>query len=162
MQRQREKALHLSGMKSCLPAPRQLSYLLTYLLAYLLTVWCSILFQKLIVTQLIKKSRFMEPDDSSVCSKSPPLDPILSQLNPVRSCQRISPCPRRFETFLNKLIFYGEGLLAPRPTPKLEDHPLSAVRDCLFDIFAATLTICRPSPHPQPEDAPCRGDKGPT
>jgi len=34
--------------------------------------------------------------------------------------------------------FYGE-LLAPRPTPKLEDHPLSVVRDCLFDIFAATL-----------------------
>jgi hypothetical protein len=41
--------------------------------------------------------------------------------------------------FRNKLIFYGEELLAPRPTPKLEDHPLSAVRDCLFNIFAATL-----------------------
>ena len=25
--------------------------------------------------------------------------------------------------------------------PKLEDHPLSAVRDCLFNIFAATLHI---------------------
>jgi hypothetical protein len=36
--------------------------------------------------------------------------------------------------------FYGE-LLAPRPTPKLEDHPLSAVRDCLFNIFTATLHI---------------------
>jgi hypothetical protein len=33
--------------------------------------------------------------------------------------------------FRNKLIFYSEELLAPRPTPKLEDHPLSAVRDCL-------------------------------
>jgi hypothetical protein len=33
----------------------------------------------------------------------------------------------------------GEQLLAPRPTPKLEDHPLSAVRDCLFNIIAATL-----------------------
>jgi hypothetical protein len=39
------------------------------------------------------------------------------------------------------MIFYGEELLAPRPTPKLEDHPLSAVRDCLFNIFAATLHI---------------------
>ena len=28
-----------------------------------------------------------------------------------------------------------------RPTPKLEDHPLSAVRDCLFNIFAATHHI---------------------
>jgi len=27
------------------------------------------------------------------------------------------------------LNFYGEGLLATRPTSKLEDHPLSAVRD---------------------------------
>jgi hypothetical protein len=36
-------------------------------------------------------------------------------------------------------FFYGEELWAPRPTPKLEDHPLSALRDCLFSIFAATL-----------------------
>ena len=36
-------------------------------------------------------------------------------------------------------VFHGEALLAPRPTPKLEDHPSSAVRDCLFNIFAATL-----------------------
>jgi len=35
--------------------------------------------------------------------------------------------------------FYGDELLAPRPTPKLEDHPLSAVRDFLFSISAATI-----------------------
>jgi len=35
--------------------------------------------------------------------------------------------------------FYGRELLAHRPTPKLEDHPLLAVRDCLFNIFAATI-----------------------
>jgi hypothetical protein len=33
----------------------------------------------------------------------------------------------------------GGGVLAPRPTPKLEDHPLSAVRDCLFNIFAPNI-----------------------
>jgi len=38
-------------------------------------------------------------------------------------------------------MFYREGLLAPRPTPKLEDNPLSAVCDCLFNLFAATLHI---------------------
>jgi hypothetical protein len=32
--------------------------------------------------------------------------------------------------------FHREALLAPRPTPKLEDHPLSAVSDCLFNLFA--------------------------
>ena len=37
--------------------------------------------------------------------------------------------------------FHGEALLASRPTPNLEDHPSSAVRDCLFNLFAATLHI---------------------
>jgi hypothetical protein len=41
--------------------------------------------------------------------------------------------------FRNKLVFYGEELLAPRPAPKLKDHILSAVRDCLFSIFASSL-----------------------
>jgi hypothetical protein len=60
--------------------------------------------------------------------------------------QRNSPCPRLLMNFRKKFIFYGEVLLTPRPTPKLEDHPLSAVRDCLFNIIAATLHIWRPSP----------------
>jgi hypothetical protein len=54
-----------------------------------------------------------------------------------------------------------EELLALRPTPNLEDHPLSAVRDCLFNVFATTLHIRRPFVHPQPEDTPCRGDRDP-
>jgi len=41
--------------------------------------------------------------------------------------------------FHNKTRFYGAEFLSPRPTPKLEDHPLSAVRDYLFNIFAAPL-----------------------
>jgi hypothetical protein len=44
-------------------------------------------------------------------------------------------------TFRNFIRFYGEELLAPRPTPKLEDHPASAVRDCLFNISADTFQI---------------------
>jgi hypothetical protein len=53
---------------------------------------------------------------------------VLFQL--LRSYLRISSGPRCFETFRNKLHFYGEGFLAPRPTPNLEDRFLSAVRDC--------------------------------
>jgi hypothetical protein len=48
--------------------------------------------------------------------------------------------------FVTGLFFYGEELLSPLPTLKLEDHPFSAVRDYLFNIFAATLHIWRPSP----------------
>jgi hypothetical protein len=54
------------------------------------------------------------------------------------------PRPMRCETDRNKIHFYGEVLLAPHPTPNLEDRPLSAVRDCLFNIFAATFRIWRP------------------
>jgi hypothetical protein len=41
--------------------------------------------------------------------------------------------------FITSLYFYGEELLAPHATPKLENHPLSAVRDWLFNIFVATV-----------------------
>jgi hypothetical protein len=43
--------------------------------------------------------------------------------------------------FHDRASFYGEDLLAPRPTPKLEDTPLSAVHDRLFYIFVAALHI---------------------
>jgi len=43
--------------------------------------------------------------------------------------------------FCNYASSYSEELLAPRPTPKLMDHPLLAVHDCFFNIFVATLHI---------------------
>jgi hypothetical protein len=61
----------------------------------------------------------------------------------------------------NIFIFYGEGLLAPHQTLKLEDHPLSSVRGCLFNIFAATHHSSRPFLHLQPEDTPCCDDRNP-
>jgi len=39
----------------------------------------------------------------------------------------------------DKESFYNEEFSTPRPNSKLEDPPLSAVRDCLFNIFAVTL-----------------------
>jgi len=46
-------------------------------------------------------------------------------------------------TFCNKLDSYGEEFSAPCPMPKIEAHPLKAVRESLFCIFASTLHICR-------------------
>jgi hypothetical protein len=37
------------------------------------------------------------------------------------------------------ICFYGKELLAPRPNPKLKNHSLLAVYNCLLNIFAATL-----------------------
>jgi hypothetical protein len=43
--------------------------------------------------------------------------------------------------FHKKASFYGEESLAPHPTPKLDAYSLSAVCDCLFNIFAALIHI---------------------
>jgi hypothetical protein len=64
-----------------------------------------------------------------------------------------------FVAFCNKTHVYGK-FLAPRSTSKLGEHPLSAFRDCLFNISAATLPISGSSLlHQQPEDAPSPGGK---
>jgi len=49
--------------------------------------------------------------------------------------------PEAMCPFRNKASFYGEEVLAPRPTPNMEDHPFSVVHDCLFNIFIATLHV---------------------
>ena len=64
------------------------------------------------------------------------------------------PRPRLCEMIRNTIRFCGEELPAPRPTAKLETHPLSAVRDCLFNTLAANL-------HPHPEEVPFRVDRDP-
>jgi len=50
-------------------------------------------------------------------------------------------CPGARLSVLYSLIFYGKVLLARRPTPNLEDHPLTVTRDCFFNISAATVHI---------------------
>jgi len=91
--------------------------------------------------------------------KCPPHVPIHSQLDPVHTptsylslllCLTVPQYQFGSDSFLavlcNRARFYGEALLPLRPTPKPEDHPLSAVRYYLFNIFAATLhTAGRPS-----------------
>jgi len=54
-------------------------------------------------------------------------------------------------------------LLAPRPTLKLNDHPLSAVRDSTpYSIhFLSYAAYLEPFIHPQPEDTPRFGDSNP-
>jgi hypothetical protein len=61
------------------------------------------------------------------------------------SFRGLCPSKRLVNTFLNTWSFYDEELLTSRLTPKLEDHPLSLVRDCLFNIFATNRHIWRPS-----------------
>jgi cytochrome b561 len=59
----------------------------------------------------------------------------------LRLHQSIGPVLRHVFMFRNKASFYSVQLSAPCSTPKLEDYPLSAVHNCLFNTFAATLHI---------------------
>ena len=150
------------------------------ILTHLLTPWSRVLLEKLIGFQSVKKFlafqwtrkfitaftsarqlslswassiQSVPPHPTSWRSKSLIPFSFLSWYQSISPGQRLS-----VWTFRNRIRFYGEELLAPPPTPKLENHPLTAVRDCLFIIFAATLHIRDRLLHPQPEDAPCRGD----
>jgi hypothetical protein len=71
------------------------------LLTYTLTPWCRILFEKLIVTQPVKKypAFLWNPKIHYRIHTSPPLDPILSQLNPVRPIDLYPP-----EVHLNVIL----------------------------------------------------------
>jgi hypothetical protein len=59
----------------------------------------------------------------------------------------------------NVVMFSWWGLVSISQYIQMGDHPFSAFRDCLFNVFPATVNICRSFLHPQRE--PCRGDRDP-
>jgi len=88
------------------------------------------LFEKLVITQSRDSSPFIETDGSLLCSQEPATgtnsEALLNISQQGGSLQWIN--------------------ISPSPNPKLEDHPLSTVCDCFFNIIAATLQIWMPSP----------------
>jgi len=69
------------------------------------------------------------------------------------------PCSKQSADSEALCDFYSEELFVLRPTPKLEDHPLSPLRDCIFDIYSQLPSISGGRlPHPQAEDVLRRGD----
>jgi hypothetical protein len=99
-----------------------------------------ILFEKLIVTQLVKKypAFLRNPEVHHRVHKSPPLDPILSQ--------RISPGPRHFETFRNNRKIFTVRGCGPTPNPQAGGPPLVGCQRLL-------IRYIRSYP-PYPEDFP--------
>jgi hypothetical protein len=84
--------------------------------------------------------------------KSPPLVPILSQFDPVHTIPSIFLCLGRLSKesvhvrgflWIFATRYFLRWVVSLTPNPRLEDHPLSAVLDFLFNIFAATIHIWR-------------------
>jgi hypothetical protein len=126
-----------------------LTYVLVYLITYLLTYLRTCLLSY-VLTYAMQQSTSWEANQFEASQeiprilwnpkvhcrfhKYPPPVSVLIRLNPVHT--PTSHC----EYFVTKMHFHRE-LLAPLPTSKRKDHPLSAVLDCLFNIFAAIIRI---------------------
>ena len=110
------------------------------LLTYLLTPWGRVLLEKLTSLQLVKKFPVFHETRSFITALTSVRHLSASWTHPPSRLFCLQRNHPECECFLTD-FFYMEGLLAPRPTLKLEDHPSSAVRDCLFNLFAATLLI---------------------
>jgi hypothetical protein len=117
-----------------------------------------------------------------------PSVPVLSQINPVSALHPTSSrsllvlfshlSPGLGITYLFSIVYVTpndhsksealwngkvlwRGVLSTSPNRSLVDHPLLAVCNCLFDIFAAAIHIWRPFLQLQPENTPCLGDRDP-
>ena len=121
----------------------------TYLLTHSLTPRCRVLLEQLTGLQLVKNFPAFHGTRRFITALTSVRHLSLSWANPIQS---IYPYPTSWRSFLilsthlrlglpSGLFHSGFPTKTPRPTPKLEDHPSSAVRDCLFNLFAATLII---------------------
>ena len=76
----------------------------------------------------------------------------------LRSYQRISPGPMHMYMFRNKLVFWGEDLLAPRShIQAIRIPPVSCPR-LLIKYIRSYPPFWRPFLNLKHEEAPCRGD----
>ena len=78
---------------------------------------------------------------------------------------RIRKCPQvrglLYDWFVTWYVFYGEELLAHRPTPQAGEPPLVGCPRLLIQYIRSYPPYGRPFLHPQRDDAPCRGDRDP-
>ena len=65
------------------------------------------------------------------------------------------------QIFRNVISFYVEDFLAPRPIPQAGGPPFVDCPRLLIQYIRSYPPYRRPFLHPQPKDAPCRGDRDP-
>jgi hypothetical protein len=141
-------------------------YILTNQQTNQLTPWNSVLLKKLTVSQLVNIPRLSR--NLKRVQKTPTPFPILRQIKPVHVLPndlfkipklmpifRCSPRSERSDqvrvisiSFVTCQDFTVSSSEHFAQTPKLVNHRLSVAGDSLFNTFAATLRIWRPSPLP--------------
>jgi hypothetical protein len=148
--------------------------------AYLLIPWSRVFLEKLIGLLLVKNfptfcgtRRFITAFTSAPhlslswanLIQSKPPNPISWRSILISFHLRLvlpSGCPSpRFTIwiFRNKIRFYGEELLAPRPTRQAREPPLVICPRLLIQHIRSYRPYWRPFLQPQPENAPCCGDR---
>ena len=95
--------------------------------------------------------------------KCPPPVLILSQINPIRCVGRTEDHSRS-EAFLNDVqqdTFCWRGVLSTSSNLQVEGLPLVGCPRLFIRYIRRYPQYWRPFLYPQPEDAPCRGDRDP-
>ena len=82
-------------------------------------------------------------------------------INPFRNKTRFCDEEWLANPFRNKASFGGEEWLETRPTPQAGGPPLFCFPRLLIQYIRSYPPYWRPFLHPQPEDAPRRGDRNP-
>jgi len=107
----------------------------------LLTPWCRFLLEKLTGLQLVKKFPSFHGTRK-----------FITALTSVRTS--------RMWIFLNRNVLQG-GIISTSPNPQAGGQPLVGRLRLLIQFIRSYPPYRRPFLYPQPEDAPCRGDRDP-
>ena len=121
-----------------------LTYLLTDLFTFLLSPWSRILLEKKTGSQLVNKFPAFYGNRPFIAAFTPARHQSLSW---TRLYQRISLGPKGIcIRFVTRAVFTMGNCQNLAQPPRWSTTPLSALRDCLINIFRDTLHISHPAP----------------
>jgi len=144
---QNTEVRHIKSTKLCY----HLEDLLTYLLTYLLTPRCRVVLEKLTGLQLVKKFPAFRGTRRFITALTSLLN-LFNKMSPEQAS--------RMWMFRIISVLQG-GVVSTSPNPEAGGPPLVGCPRLLIQSIRSYPPYRRPFLYPQPEDAPCRGDRDP-